>query len=285
MSQTSRPMQVAPNSAILPLKYPQSVAVFDTYEDAQKAVDYLADERFPVQNLAIVGTDLKLVERVLGRRGWPQVVASGALSGVGTGLIVGLFMVLLYPNLTLGVALLGGLIIGIAMGLLSAAMAHASTRGQRDFSSVTATVATRYEVLGEHNVVQRAREMLAAMPGARAAAFGGSGFSGTITGGPGGTPPSGPGQQGYPPQSYQGQSYQQPYPQQPYPSQPYPPQAYQQQPYPEQPYQQAGSEPYQVGQSYPPPGGPQQPAAPDQTAAPGGSASGRGHDEPGASGR
>lgn len=218
MSQTSRPMQVAPNSAILPLKYPQSVAVFDTYEDAQKAVDYLADERFPVQNLAIVGTDLKLVERVLGRRGWPQVVASGALSGVGTGLIVGLFMMLLYPNLTLGVALLGGLVIGVAMGLLSAAMAHSSTRGQRDFSSVTATVATRYEVLGEHNVVQKAREMLAGMPGGRAAAFSGGAFGGTISGGLGAPssgqqpyqqPPAYPtyppqsGQQGYPPQSGQ----------------------------------------------------------------------------------
>ena len=199
MSQTSRPMQVAPNAAILPLKYPQSVAVFDTYEEAQKAVDYLADERFPVQNLAIVGTDLKLVERVLGRRGWPQVVASGSLSGVGTGLIVGLFMMLLYPNLTLGVALLGGLVIGIAMGLLSASMAHASTRGQRDFSSVTATVATRYEVLGEHNVVQSARELLANMPGARGAAFGGGVFGGSVSGGPGAAPPAGQGQQGYPP--------------------------------------------------------------------------------------
>ncbi len=235
MSQTSRPMQVAPNSAILPLKYPQSVAVFDTYEDAQKAVDYLADERFPVQNLAIVGTDLKLVERVLGRRGWPQVVASGALSGVGTGLLVGLFMVLLYPSLTLGVALLGGLVIGIAMGLLSATMAHASTRGQRDFSSVTATVATRYEVLGEHNVVQKAREMLAAMPAARAAAFGGGSFSGTISTGLSSAPPPAPSQPAYPPSGA---------PQQPASGQPaYPPPyqytpGYQQPEYPRQGYQQ-----------------------------------------------
>jgi len=249
MSQTSRPMQVAPNSAILPLKYPQSVAVFDTYEDAQKAVDYLADERFPVQNLAIVGTDLKLVERVLGRRGWPQVVASGALSGVGTGLLVGLFMVLLYPNLTLGVALLGGLVIGIAMGLLSATMAHASTKGQRDFSSVTATVATRYEVLGEHNVVQKAREMLAAMPGARAAAFGGgAGFGGTISTGLSTPASAQPAPTGYPQQPSQ----------QPYPGQ-YPPPGpdqYSQQQYSQQPYQQ---QPYQ----YSPPGsaqpGPQRP--------------------------
>ena len=255
MSQTSRPMQVAPNSTILPLKYPQSVAVFDTYEDAQKAVDFLADERFPVQNLAIVGTDLKLVERVLGRRGWPQVVASGALSGVGTGLLVGLFMVLLYPNLTLGVALLGGLVIGVAMGLLSAAMAHASTKGQRDFSSVTATVATRYEVLGEHNVVQKAREMLGSMPGARAAAFGNSAFSGTISSGLS-TPASPQASPGYPAQPY-GSQYPPPGGQYPPSGQAYP--ASDQQPqYPPPPYpgQQAGPD-YQQP-AYPQPEGDRQ---------------------------
>jgi hypothetical protein len=55
-------------SSIFELKFPQSVGIYQTYADAQKAVDYLADERFDVQNLAIVGTDLKSVERVLGRR-------------------------------------------------------------------------------------------------------------------------------------------------------------------------------------------------------------------------
>jgi hypothetical protein len=36
---------------------------------------------------------------------------------------------------------------------------------------VTQTVATKYEVLCEHNVAAKAREMLQQMPGARAAAF------------------------------------------------------------------------------------------------------------------
>ena len=41
-----------------------SVGTYDTYADAQRAVDHLADEKFPVENLAIVGTDLRQVERV-----------------------------------------------------------------------------------------------------------------------------------------------------------------------------------------------------------------------------
>ena len=45
------------------------------------------------------------------------------------------------------------------------------TKGRRDFTSVTQTVATKYEVLCEHKVAARAREMLLQAPGARAAAF------------------------------------------------------------------------------------------------------------------
>ena len=43
--------------------------------------------------------------------------------------------------------------------------------GKRDFTSVTQTVATKYEVLCEHKVAAQAREMLLRLPGARAAAF------------------------------------------------------------------------------------------------------------------
>ena len=64
--------------SIFELQFPQSVGIFSSYADAQKAVDYLADEKFEVQNLAIVGTDLKSVERVLGRRFLPAGVASVA---------------------------------------------------------------------------------------------------------------------------------------------------------------------------------------------------------------
>lgn len=177
----TQPVQVGPRATMLPLKYPQSVAVYDSYADAQKAVDYLSDEHFPVENLCIVGTDLKLVERVLGRRAWPQVLASGAMSGIGTGVFVGLIMKLLYSQLSFASALLTGLILGMAMGLLSASISYMSTRGQRDFSSISATVATRYEVLGEHKVVNQAREMLSKMPGARAAVFNPAAASGGNT--------------------------------------------------------------------------------------------------------
>ena len=45
----------------------QVVGTYDTYVEAQRAVDFLSDEQFPVQHVSIVGSDLKMVENVLGR--------------------------------------------------------------------------------------------------------------------------------------------------------------------------------------------------------------------------
>ena len=44
-----------------------TVARFDDYQTAQRAVDRLSDDGFPVEQLDIVGSDVRLVERVTGR--------------------------------------------------------------------------------------------------------------------------------------------------------------------------------------------------------------------------
>jgi len=77
---------------IFSLKYPQSLGVYDDYADAQRAVDFLSDEGFPVQNVLIVGTDLKQVERVTGRLTTSRVLTAGAASGAWLGLLVGLLL-------------------------------------------------------------------------------------------------------------------------------------------------------------------------------------------------
>ena len=57
--------------------------------------------------------------------------------------------------------MLFGAVFGIDLG----AGRLRATRGQRDFSSVTAVVATKYEVLVEHKSAAQARELLAKLPG------------------------------------------------------------------------------------------------------------------------
>ncbi len=159
-------------SSIFELQFPQSVGIYASYAEAQKAVDFLADEKFEVQNLAIVGTDLKSVERVLGRRTWSTVLLGGVQSGVSTGLLVALVLLIFVPEVNSFLALLlSSLAIGVLLGMVFAAIAYAASRGRRDFTSVTQTVATKYEVLCEHKVAARAREMLQQRPEARAAAF------------------------------------------------------------------------------------------------------------------
>lgn len=158
-------------SSIFELKFPQSVGIYNTYADAQKAVDYLSDENFEVQNLAIVGTDLKSFERVLGRKSWGTVIGQGVQSGISTGLLVGIVLLIFTDPPSVFVLLAGALAVGIALGIAFAALGYAMTRGKRDFTSVTQTVATRYEVLCEHKLAAQAREMLQSLPGARASAF------------------------------------------------------------------------------------------------------------------
>ena len=158
-------------SSLFELQFPQSVGIYNSYPDAQKAVDYLADEKFEVQNLAIVGTDLKSVERVLGRRNWGTVITQGMQSGISTGLLVALVVLIFAQPGSFLILLATSLAIGIALGIGFNAAAYAMSRGKRDFTSVTQTVATKYEVLCEHKVAAQAREMLQGMPGARAAAF------------------------------------------------------------------------------------------------------------------
>ena len=68
------------------------IGSYPTYEAAQRAVDYLSDNQFPVQQVTIVGVDLMQVERVTGRLNWAKVLGGGVLSGACLGLFIGLVL-------------------------------------------------------------------------------------------------------------------------------------------------------------------------------------------------
>ena len=59
-------MQFMPDQAI-PRRV---VASYESYAEAQAAVDALSDQRFPVERLSIVGSDLRIVEQITGRLNW-----------------------------------------------------------------------------------------------------------------------------------------------------------------------------------------------------------------------
>jgi hypothetical protein len=165
MSNTSPGRLGAAPASPLRLEYPQSLAVYDDYAAAQKTVDFLSDEKFPVEHLMIVGTDLKRIERITGRLTSGRVAAGGLLSGIWLGLFVGLIFTIFTEESALGV-ILSTVAIGALFGVIWALLGYAATRGRRDFSSVTQVVATKYEVLVEHKVAAQARELIAKLPGA-----------------------------------------------------------------------------------------------------------------------
>ena len=149
----------------LNLEYPKSLGVYDDYEKAQFVVDYLADRDFPVQNVAIVGTELRSVERVTGRLTRGRVAIAGALSGFWIGLFVGIAFAIFSKDGQIGF-LITTPWLGAVFGLIWSQFGFsAATRGgTRDFASVTQVMATKYEILVEHNLVERAREIVATVP-------------------------------------------------------------------------------------------------------------------------
>jgi hypothetical protein len=151
----------------LDLEYPRSLGVYDRYEQAQAVVDYLSDNEFPVQNMAIVGTELRTVERISGRLTRAKVAAAGAASGLWFGLFIGIALALFGGGNALGL-LITLVIFGALFGVVWSQVGYsAMTRGgTRDFSSVSQVVATKYEVLVEHRFADQAREIASRMPGA-----------------------------------------------------------------------------------------------------------------------
>jgi hypothetical protein len=148
----------------LNLEYPKSLGVYDEYAEAQHVVDYLSDNEFPVQNVVIVGTELKSVERVTGRLTHGKVAIAGAVSGAWMGLFVGIAFSLFSQHDQLGF-LLTTPFLGAFFGLIWSQIGYRAITqgGTRDFASISQVVATKYEVLVEHTLVEKARQLVAGM--------------------------------------------------------------------------------------------------------------------------
>lgn len=158
-SSGGRPAQGQPRLPTPPTGWP--IGSYGTYEGAQRAVDHLADNEFAVSDVTIVGVDLMLVERVIGKLSWGKVLGTGAVSGAWFGLFVGLLLSLFTGQGMNYAPILVGLVSGIGFGVVFAALSYASTKGRRDFSSSSQLVAGRYDVLCEPRTAEQGRDLLA----------------------------------------------------------------------------------------------------------------------------
>jgi hypothetical protein len=125
-----------------------TVARFDSHGGAQRLIDQLADAKFPVERIRIVGSGIRSIETVTGRR----TKGRAALYGAGIGAWFGLFVALLFAMFTFGPVGWGLLLATVVFGGLFGAVAGfigywaGAAAGRRDFSSVRSVEADHYEV-------------------------------------------------------------------------------------------------------------------------------------------
>ena len=134
---------------------------FSDYQDAQKVVDFLADNDFPVNNVSIIGNDLKLVERVSGKLTYPKAALQGAMQGAMMGLFFGLIMMLFSPQgANVATLMFAAVLIGAVMWMLFGIIQYALRRGKRDFASTRQVLPASWDVIVNPQVAGQAQALL-----------------------------------------------------------------------------------------------------------------------------
>jgi hypothetical protein len=141
-----------------------TVATSVVRPDAERAVDYLSDQRFEVDSVAIVGRELEYLEQILGRPNYGTAALRGAGSGALVGALIGWIFGLfnwIEPLISALVLAGYGLVFGAVVGALFGLLVHALQRGQRDFHSISGLRPKYYDVVADVEVADRALQLLA----------------------------------------------------------------------------------------------------------------------------
>lgn len=135
------------------------VAKFPDYAAAVDCVDQLIRHEFPAPMVAIVGSDLRSVERVKGKLSYGSVAFRGIITGSWLGLLVSLFIPV---NSTQAVGATTGaaIVIGAGIGMLLNVLRFSLARNRHEFSSSTQVVAANYDVVVPHPMSQQAKNAI-----------------------------------------------------------------------------------------------------------------------------
>ncbi len=137
---------------------------YTSYLDAQKLVDYLADNDFPVASVSIVGNDVRTVERVTAKLSYPKVALAGAAQGGMMGLFVGLLLSLFGGGGNGLYQILSSIGLGMAIWMVAGVVSYSTRRGKRDFASSSQFVATSFDVVVDFEQAQAARALASKLP-------------------------------------------------------------------------------------------------------------------------
>lgn len=144
-----------------------SLGEFASYPAATEFVNKLIEGDFTASKISIIGSDLKLVERVRGRLGYGRVALGGALTGIWIGLLLAILFgagievtadnqINYVPE-----RFIAALVIGIGIGMLLNILRFAFNKSRRNFVSAPVSVAQSYQVVVPNEDADAARESLA----------------------------------------------------------------------------------------------------------------------------
>ena len=141
------------------------LGTYDTYLEAQGVVDRLAQADFEVAKLAIVGNDLKTVERVTGKLTNGRAALAGAASGAWLGLFFGLVLTIFTPPTpqTFGFVI-AAVLIGAGFGVIFGVVTYTVNRRRRDFTSTHQVLASNYQIIIDPELTAKAQQTLQQHP-------------------------------------------------------------------------------------------------------------------------
>ena len=139
----------------------EAIAEFTEYAAAVDHVDQLIRHEFPAAMVAIVGSDLKSVERVRGRLSYGRVAIQGLISGSWIGLLIALFLPApssaASATASFTVSTGAAIVIGAGIGMLANVIRYSLAKNKRTFIAQSTLVAAKYQVQVPSSLFEQAK--------------------------------------------------------------------------------------------------------------------------------
>ena len=138
----------------------RAVATFDSFEEARATQNYLLTHGLAPDELTIIGTDVRLVERRMGADWWRSVITVGLLTGLVWGAGLALVLWLLIPGVSLVRVIVTGLLCGLVYGFVTALVTQGMGHAEHDPAWSMQPVARAYAVQAHGVVADQAKALL-----------------------------------------------------------------------------------------------------------------------------
>lgn len=141
------------------------VATFNNRKELNRAVEFLASQKFPVHSLYVVGHEVRQVDYITGQATYPRAALGGAVQGVGLGALVGFFNAFV-TNTSILANLLSIVPLAIAFCMIYSVVVAARAKG-RGIRTRTQMLPARLDLMALPATAQAARDLLrvAVQPG------------------------------------------------------------------------------------------------------------------------